>query len=48
MTGDYAPYSLRGPDGHISGADVTMARELAQALGVTLVIVPTSWKTPAG
>jgi cyclohexadienyl dehydratase len=45
MTGDYAPYSSRGPDGQISGADVTMARELAQALGVTLVIVPTSWKT---
>jgi cyclohexadienyl dehydratase len=45
MTGDYAPYSLRGPDGQISGADVTMARELAQALGVTLVIVPTTWKT---
>jgi cyclohexadienyl dehydratase len=36
---------LRGPDGQISGADFAMARELAQALGVTLVIVPTSWKT---
>ena len=45
LTGDYAPYSLRGADGQISGADVTMARELAQALGVTLVIVPTTWKT---
>jgi cyclohexadienyl dehydratase len=45
MTGDYAPYSLRGPDGEISGADVTMARELAQALGVALVIVPTTWNT---
>jgi cyclohexadienyl dehydratase len=45
MTGDYAPYSLRGPDGQISGADVTMARELAKALGVALVIVPTTWNT---
>jgi cyclohexadienyl dehydratase len=45
MTGDYAPFSLRGSDGQVSGADVTMAHELAQALGVSLVIVPTSWKT---
>jgi len=45
MTGDYAPYSLRGEDGQIAGADVTMADDLAKALGVTLVIVPTTWKT---
>jgi cyclohexadienyl dehydratase len=45
LTGDYAPYSLRGADGQITGADVTMARELAKTLGVTLVIVPTTWKT---
>jgi cyclohexadienyl dehydratase len=45
MTGDYAPYSVRGPDGEFSGADVTMARELARSLGVALVIVPTTWKT---
>jgi len=41
MTGDYAPYSVRGPDGQFSGADVTMAAELARSLGVVLVIVPT-------
>ncbi len=45
MTGDYAPYSVRGADGQISGADVQMAQELAQSLGVVLVIVPTTWKT---
>ena len=45
MTGDYAPYSMRGPDGQFSGADVTMAAELAHSLGVVLVIVPTAWKT---
>jgi cyclohexadienyl dehydratase len=45
MTGDYAPFSLRGPDGTFSGADVGMAKQLAGRLGVALVIVPTSWKT---
>jgi cyclohexadienyl dehydratase len=47
LTGDYAPYSLRGTDGRIGGADLTMAHDLAQALGVTLEIVPTTWKTLA-
>jgi len=45
MTGDYAPYSLRGADDQIAGADVTMAQDLAKALGVARVIVPTTWKT---
>ena len=45
MTGDYPPYSVRGPDGQFAGADVTMAAELARSLGVVLVIVPTAWKT---
>jgi cyclohexadienyl dehydratase len=45
LTGDYAPYSLRGADGEITGADVTMAQSLAKALGVRLEIVPTTWKT---
>ncbi|HVJ55898.1 MAG TPA: transporter substrate-binding domain-containing protein [Aliidongia sp.] len=45
MTGDYAPFSLRKPDGQIVGADVVMAQSLATALGVSLAIVPTSWKT---
>ncbi|MGY2047182.1 transporter substrate-binding domain-containing protein [Methylobacterium sp. JK268] len=43
LTGDYAPYSLRTETG-IKGADVTMARDLAKALGVSLEIVPTTWK----
>jgi cyclohexadienyl dehydratase len=45
LTGDYAPYSLRLPDGTIKGADVVMAGELAKALGVKVEIVPTTWKT---
>lgn len=45
LTGDYAPFSLRGPDGKIVGADVAMAGSLAKALGVKLAIVPTTWKT---
>jgi len=45
LTGDYAPYALRGRDGSIAGADVTMARALADALGVALEIVPTTWKS---
>jgi len=45
LTGDYAPYSLRGTDGTINGADVIMAQSLAKSLGVKLAIVPTAWKT---
>jgi cyclohexadienyl dehydratase len=45
MTGDYAPFSMRRPGGEIVGADVTMAQSLARSLGVTVVIVPTTWKT---
>ncbi len=45
LTGDYAPFSLLGPDGKIVGADVAMAGSLAKALGVKLAIVPTTWKT---
>jgi cyclohexadienyl dehydratase len=48
LTGDYAPYSLRGPDGEITGADVTMAQALAKELGVVLQIVPTTWKSMTG
>src|SRR5581483_11246672 len=47
LTGDYAPYALRGADGKITGADVTMAQALAAALGVSLDILPTTWKTMA-
>jgi cyclohexadienyl dehydratase len=45
LTGDYAPYSLRGPDAKITGADVIMAKALADALGVALTVVPTTWKS---
>jgi cyclohexadienyl dehydratase len=45
LTGDYAPYSVRGADGTVGGADVTMARALARLLGATVEIVPTTWKT---
>jgi len=45
LTGDYAPYALRGRDGSITGADVAMARALADALGVELKIVPTTWNS---
>ena len=44
LTGDYAPYSLRGPGAKIKGADVIMAKALADALGVALTVVPTTWK----
>lgn len=47
LTGDYAPYSRRAPDGSFHGADVTMAHALATSLGVTLEIVPTTWKAMA-
>jgi len=44
LTGDYAPYALRRPGGGTVGADIAMAVRLAQALGVGLEIVPTTWK----
>lgn len=47
ITGDYAPFSLRKSDGTLTGADVTMARSLARALKLRLVLEPTSWKTLA-
>jgi cyclohexadienyl dehydratase len=45
MTGDHPPFSLRSADGRMSGADVTIARELAKALELELEIVPTTWRT---
>ncbi|WP_424630672.1 transporter substrate-binding domain-containing protein [Bradyrhizobium sp. SYSU BS000235] len=47
LTGDYAPYARRAPDGKFHGADVAMAHALATSLGVALEIVPTTWKTMA-
>jgi chorismate mutase-like protein len=43
-TGDYKPFSYRTGKEFI-GLDVELAGELAQAMGVKLVIVPTSWPT---
>lgn len=42
-TGDYAPFTLRRPDGTYEGADVDMAGDLAERLGVGIVFVPTVW-----
>lgn len=43
-TGDYKPFSYRSGKDFI-GLDVELAGELARAMGVKLVIVPTSWPT---
>jgi cyclohexadienyl dehydratase len=46
LTGDYRPFSQRDKDsGTYSGLDVDMAKNLAEALGVKLEIVPTTWST---
>ena len=42
-TGDYAPFSLRRPDGTYEGADVEMALHLAERVGVAIAFVPTTW-----
>src|SRR5689334_3453653 len=44
-TGDYRPFTYRAPDGTWSGYDVDAAGDMAQALGVRLELVPTTWKT---
>jgi chorismate mutase-like protein len=44
-TGDYKPFSYRYADGAFVGMDAELAGELAQALGVRLQLVPTSWST---
>jgi cyclohexadienyl dehydratase len=45
LTGDYRPFSLREPDGTYTGLDVDMANSLADALGVRLEIVATTWSS---
>jgi cyclohexadienyl dehydratase len=45
VTGDYLPYSFKGPDGVLSGADIEMAKDLAGTLGVKAEFVTTTWKT---
>jgi cyclohexadienyl dehydratase len=42
-TGDYRPFSFLPPSGHYEGADIDMARELAERLQVALEFVPTVW-----
>ena len=42
-TGDYKPFSYRPAGGEFIGMDVELAGKLAQALGVRLQVVPTSW-----
>lgn len=42
-TGDYTPFSLRQPDGSYAGADIEMAHDLAERLGVGLAFVPSVW-----
>ncbi|TWF56494.1 transporter substrate-binding domain-containing protein [Neorhizobium alkalisoli] len=44
-TGDYKPFSYKGPDGELVGADIAMTRDLAAELGVKPEFVMTSWKT---
>lgn len=44
-TGDYRPFTYHAPDGTWSGYDVDAAGDMAQALGVRLELVPTTWKT---
>lgn len=42
-TGDYTPFSLRQPDGSYKGADIEMAHDLAERVGVRLEFVPSVW-----
>src|SRR5438045_7665914 len=42
-TGDYTPFSLLQPDGSYAGADIDMAHDLAERLGVRIAFVPTVW-----
>jgi cyclohexadienyl dehydratase len=44
-TGDYKPFSYKGADGELVGADIAMAKELAASLGVKPEFVMTTWKT---
>ncbi len=47
-TGDYRPFTaLDKTSGEYSGFDIDMARSLAQALGVKIEFVPTTWSNLA-
>ena len=45
--GDYAPFSLRQPDGSYRGADITEVQRLAEHLHLKIEFVPTSWRNLA-
>ena len=42
-TGDYTPFSLKQPDGSYAGADIDMAHDLGDTIGVRVALVPTIW-----
>ena len=42
-TGDYTPFSLLQPDGSYRGADIEMASDLGERLGVGIEFVSTVW-----
>jgi cyclohexadienyl dehydratase len=44
-TGDYKPFTFRNSDGSYAGADIVMARHLADELKVKVEFVPTTWST---
>lgn len=44
LTGDYPPFAERRDDGTLAGADVVVAREVAQAMGARAEFVTTSWQ----
>ncbi|GAJ92179.1 transporter substrate-binding domain-containing protein [Agrobacterium rhizogenes] len=44
-TGDYKPFSYKGADGSLTGADIAMGKDLATSLNVKPEFVMTTWKT---
>src|SRR5437763_863861 len=42
-TGDYTPFTLLRPDGSYIGADIDMAHDLAERLGIDIEFVPSVW-----
>jgi len=42
-TGDYKPFTFRNQDGTYYGADIEMAKRLADRVGVKVEFVPTVW-----
>lgn len=44
-TGDYKPFSYKGSDGVLTGADISEAKAFAASIGVKPEFVMTTWKT---